>query len=100
MERDQMIWKCMRPAIVATAILTMLNSAQAEAPFPSRPITLVVPFAAGGPNDVMSRIVSEHMSRKLGQPIIVENTAGAGGTTGSTRVAKSAPDGYTLVSGH
>ena len=95
-----MIWKCMRPAIVATAILTMLNSAQAEAPFPSRPITLVVPFSAGGPNDVMSRIVSEHMSRKLGQPIIVENVGGAGGTIGSTRVAKSAPDGYTLVSGH
>ena len=59
-----------------------------------------VPFAAGGPNDVMSRIVSEHMSRKLGQPIIVENVAGAGGTIGSTRVAKSTPDGYTLVSGH
>ncbi|CAN7681296.1 tripartite tricarboxylate transporter substrate-binding protein [Bradyrhizobium sp. LjRoot220] len=78
----------------------MPNVAQADAAFPSRPITLVVPFAAGGPNDVMSRIVTEHMSRKLGQPIIVENVAGAGGTTGSTRVAKSAPDGYTLVSGH
>jgi tripartite-type tricarboxylate transporter receptor subunit TctC len=95
-----MIWKCMRPAIVATAILTVLNSAQAEATFPSRPITLIVPFSAGGPNDVMSRIVSEHMSRKLGQPIIVENVGGAGGTIGSTRVAKSTPDGYTLVSGH
>jgi tripartite-type tricarboxylate transporter receptor subunit TctC len=95
-----MILKLMRPAIVTAAVLTMLNAVHAEAPFPSRPITLVVPFAAGGPNDVMSRIVSEHMSRKLGQPIIVENVAGAGGTTGSTRVAKSAPDGYTLVSGH
>ena len=92
--------KRIRPVIVAAALLTMLNAAKAEAPFPSRPITLVVPFAAGGPNDVMSRIVSEHMSRTLGQPIIVENVAGAGGTTGSTRVAKSSPDGYTLVSGH
>ena len=92
--------KRIHPVVVAAAVLTMLNAAKAEAPFPTRPITLVVPFAAGGPNDVMSRIVSEHMSRKLGQPIIVENTAGAGGTTGSTRVAKSAPDGYTLVSGH
>src|SRR3954453_9268090 len=89
-----------RSAVVAAAVLTMPAAARAEAPFPSRPITLVVPFAAGGPNDVMSRIVSENMSRKLGQPIIVENVAGAGGTVGSTRVAKSAPDGYTLVSGH
>jgi tripartite-type tricarboxylate transporter receptor subunit TctC len=92
--------KRIRPFIAAATVLTLLNAAKAEAPFPSRPITLVVPFAAGGPNDVMSRIVSEHMSRKLGQPIIVENVAGAGGTTGSTRVAKSTPDGYTLVSGH
>jgi putative tricarboxylic transport membrane protein len=89
-----------RSVVVAAAVLTMPGAARAEAPFPSRPITLVVPFAAGGPNDVMSRIVSEHMSRKLGQPIIVENVAGAGGTIGTTRVAKSAPDGYTLVSGH
>ena len=95
-----MILKRKRIGLVAAAVLTMLNAAQAESPFPSRPITLIVPFAAGGPNDVMSRIVSEHMARKLGQPIIVENIAGAGGTTGSTRVAKSAPDGYTLVSGH
>lgn len=86
--------------LAAAAVLTMPGAARAETSFPTRPITLVVPFAAGGPNDVMSRIVTEHMSRKLGQPIIVENVAGAGGTTGSTRVAKSAPDGYTLVSGH
>jgi len=92
--------KYARSAVVAAAVLTMPAAVRAEAPFPSRPITLVVPFAAGGPNDVMSRIVSEYMSRKLGQPIIVENVAGAGGTVGSTRVAKSAPDGYTLVSGH
>ena len=59
----------------------------------------MVPFAAGGPNDVMSRIVTEHMSRTLGQPIIIENVAGAGGTTVRRRVAAS-PDGYTFVSGH
>jgi len=74
--------------------------AQAQAPYPTRHITLVVPFSAGGPNDVMSRIVAAHISRSLGQTVVVENVSGAGGTTGTSRVASSAPDGYTLVSGH
>jgi tripartite-type tricarboxylate transporter receptor subunit TctC len=93
----------MRHAAILTLVaigFAPLPDALAQAPFPSRPITLVVPFAAGGPNDVMSRIVTQHMSRTLGQPIVIENVAGAGGTTGSARVAASAPDGYTLVSGH
>ena len=88
-------------ALLMSAIaLAMANPAAAQGTYPTRPITLVVPFAAGGPNDVMSRIVAEHMSRTLGQPIIIENAAGAGGTTGSARVAQAAPDGYTLLSGH
>ncbi len=58
------------------------------------------PFAAGGPTDVIARIVGEHMSRTLGQTIVVENVAGAGGTTGITRAAKSTPDGYTIAMGH
>src|SRR3954469_8733004 len=67
--------------------------------FPSRPIAMIVVFAPGGPTDVLARIVAEHMSRTLGQRVIVENLAGAGGTTGGARGAKAAPDGYTLTVG-
>ena len=63
--------------------------------YPTRPITLIVPFAAGGPTDVIARIVGEHMSRTLGQQLVIENVVGAGGTTGSTRAKRAAPDGYT-----
>ena len=64
--------------------------------YPERPITLVVPFAAGGPTDIISRLMAEPMSRALGQQVIVENVVGAGGTVGVTRVAKAPPDGYML----
>jgi tripartite-type tricarboxylate transporter receptor subunit TctC len=74
--------------------------AAAQSDYPRRPITLIVPFAAGGPTDVVARIIGEHMSRTLGQPIIIENVVGAGGTTASTRAARSAPDGYTIEMGH
>ena len=67
--------------------------------YPSRPITLVVPYAAGGGNDVMARVVAEKMSRTLGQQIVIENRAGAGGSNATRQVARSAPDGYTLVIG-
>jgi len=67
--------------------------------YPNRPITLVVPYAAGGGNDVMARTVAEKMSRTLGQQIVVENRAGAGGTIATRQVARAAPDGYTLVIG-
>lgn len=92
----------MRRALLAAIVLVcaMPLAAAAQAPFPTRPMKLVVPFAAGGPNDVMSRIVAEHMSRSLGQMVVVENVPGAGGTIGSARVAASAPDGYSFVSGH
>ncbi|MGL5362549.1 MAG: tripartite tricarboxylate transporter substrate-binding protein, partial [Bosea sp. (in: a-proteobacteria)] len=73
--------------------------AVAQSNYPNKPITMVVAFAAGGPTDVIARMVSEHMSRTLGQQIIVENSAGAGGTTATTRVAQAAPDGYTLNMG-
>ena len=77
------------------------RSAQAQAPetYPTRNITLIVPFAAGGRTDVAARIVGEHMSRTLGQQLVVENVGGAGGTTGSTRAMRAAPDGYTIVMG-
>ncbi|WP_295846152.1 tripartite tricarboxylate transporter substrate-binding protein [Tardiphaga sp.] len=93
--------KCFWPGRLAIAALALAaGAASAQPSFPIKPVTLIVPFAAGGPNDVMSRIVAEHMSRTFGQPILIENVAGAGGTTGSARVAVSQPDGYTLLSGH
>ena len=67
--------------------------------YPTRPITLVVPYAAGGGNDVMARIVADKMSRTLGQQIVIDNRAGAGGSMATRAVAKAAPDGYTLVLG-
>ena len=77
-----------------------IGSALAAEVYPSKPITIVVPFAAGGPNDVLARLVSDHMSRTLAQPVLVENAVGAGGTIGSARVAKAQGDGYTLLSGN
>ncbi|HLN39480.1 MAG TPA: tripartite tricarboxylate transporter substrate-binding protein [Xanthobacteraceae bacterium] len=68
--------------------------------YPSRPITMVVPFAAGGPTDVVGRLMAEHMGRTLGQNVIVEDVTGAAGSIGVGRVAKAAPDGYTLSIGH
>lgn len=94
----------MRPMILALgAALTFAAAAPQNASaqaYPSRGITMVVPFAAGGPTDVIARIVSDHMSRTLGQNIVVENVAGAGGTTGSLRVSRAAPDGYTVMMGN
>jgi len=84
---------------VALAALAGLASG-ASAQYPDKPITLIVPFAAGGPTDTIARIAAEHMGRTLGKTFVVENVAGAGGTTGITRGATSAPDGYTIMMGH
>ncbi len=87
-------------AVAASGLaLALSTGAVAQSNYPNKPITMVVAFAAGGPTDVIARMVSEHMSRTLGQQIIVENSAGAGGTTATARVAQSAPDGYTLNMG-
>jgi Tripartite tricarboxylate transporter family receptor len=67
--------------------------------YPNKSISVVVPFPAGGPSDVVARIVTEHMGRTLGQQMVVENVAGAGGTLGTARVAAARPDGYTLLAG-
>jgi tripartite-type tricarboxylate transporter receptor subunit TctC len=76
-------------------------SAQAQSQtYPTRSITMIVPFAAGGPTDVIARIVTGHMAQTLGQTIIIENVVGAGGTTATTRAARAANDGYTLITGH
>jgi tripartite-type tricarboxylate transporter receptor subunit TctC len=75
-------------------------AAHAQQPFPVRPITVIVPFAAGGPTDVLTRILGQHMGQTLGQQIVVENVTGGGGSIGAARVAKAAPDGYTMVMGN
>jgi len=80
------------------ALPAVLRLARAQT-FASRPITMIVPFPVGGGTDLTARIVSEPMSRTLGQPIVIENFAGAGGTTGSTRAMRANPDGYTVEMG-
>jgi len=83
------------------AVLMLLGGVGAQAEtFPSHQVTIIVPFAAGGPSDVIARIVGEQMSRRLGQPFVIENVNGAGGTIGATRAARATPDGYTVVMGH
>lgn len=86
-----------RRALLATAFLGAPAVARAQGAYPSRPIRVVVPFAAGGIIDVVARIISEPLSRRLGQPIVIENTPGAGSTIGARNVTRAAPDGYTLL---
>ena len=85
-------------AICASVALTAMALAQET--YPSRQITLVVPYAAGGPSDSIARLVGELMGARLGQTFVIENVAGAGGTTGAARVAKAEADGYTLLIHH
>ncbi|HEY1542682.1 MAG TPA: tripartite tricarboxylate transporter substrate-binding protein [Xanthobacteraceae bacterium] len=86
-------------AVALAAALVAAAPAVAQN-YPQRPITIIVPFAAGGPTDILARLLGDHMSRTLHQAVIVEDVTGAGGTIGSTRAAKAAPDGYTLVMGN
>jgi tripartite-type tricarboxylate transporter receptor subunit TctC len=89
----------LKPFIHITALLLGLAAtgpAAAQA-FPGHPITMVVAFPAGGPTDVMARLIAERMATRLGQQIVIENLGGAGGTIGAARVARAAPDGYTLM---
>jgi tripartite-type tricarboxylate transporter receptor subunit TctC len=82
------------------AALLLCAASAVQAQYPERPITFVVPFAAGGATDALARSFAERMARGAKQPIIIENVAGAGGTVGATRVAKARPDGYTFLVGH
>ena len=85
--------------IMAVSALAMLSRPAAAQEWPARPITLVVPYAAGGPNDTITRLLSGRLAEILNGQIIIENVGGAGGMTGANRVAKAAPDGYTLLLG-
>lgn len=95
-----------RRALLAACLVTGLpafgstaNAQSAPTPYPSRAITIIVPYGAGSSTDILTRVISKQLSQDLGQPVIVENKAGAGGALGSAQVAKSVPDGYTLVMG-
>ena len=91
----------MRRAVCAVLLAWVALAMPSRADtYPSRPITVIVPFAAGGPSDAMMRILAEHMKRTLGQPVLVENVTGAGGSIGVGRAVRSKPDGYTVSFGH
>ncbi len=90
----------MKRTLLSLAALALAAFGALAQGFPTRPITMIVPFSAGGPTDIIARIVGDHMSRTLGQQVVVENVVGVGGTTGITRGAQSTPDGYTIMMGH
>lgn len=91
--------KRLAAGIAAALCLIIGGPASAQDKWPSKPITVVVPFAAGGNTDVMARIFAEHLSKKLGAQFVIENKAGAGGVTGLNAAAKAPPDGYTIAVG-
>ncbi len=85
--------------VIATALTFVAGSALAQA-YPAKPVTWIVPFAAGGPTDALARSIAERVGREIGQAIIIDNTPGAGGTVGASKAARAAPDGYTMLVGH
>src|ERR1051325_9912953 len=89
----------MKKLLIACMLAGLATAAAAET-YPSRPITMIVPFGAGGPTDALARILAQRMSQSLGQQVLIENVTGASGTIGIGRVARAAPDGYTLVIGN
>ena len=95
-----MMMPLVRAAIAAASLLAIFVVAAHAQDWPTRPVTMVVPFAAGGPIDFAARLVGPRLSEALGQQVIVENIGGAGGMTGANRVARAAPDGYTFLFGN
>jgi tripartite-type tricarboxylate transporter receptor subunit TctC len=89
-----------RLTVAAVAAMLAIVTPAGAQNYPSKPITIIVPFAAGGPTDALARVLGERMRQSLGQTILVENVTGAGGTLGVARAVRSAPDGYTLSIGH
>ena len=91
--------RLLRLAVCSATLPTVTRIARAQA-YPTRPITIVVPFPAGGPTDTIARIMAEGMRASLGQTVVVENTTGANGSIGVGRVARAVPDGYVISIGH
>ena len=89
----------MHPIRAVLAVVLLAASVVAHAQWPTKPVRFVVPFPAGGSTDVVGRLIAEHLRQGLGQSFVIDNRAGAGGTTGSDAVAKAAPDGYTMLIG-
>src|SRR3981081_291544 len=89
----------MKVPVAFIAFVALAAPAAAQEAYPTRPITLIVPFAAGGTSDVIARLAAEQMSQALGRRVVNENVAGAGGSTALTRTARAAPDGYTIAIG-
>ncbi len=94
------LWRTCRTAVGVALVLGVGNVPARADGYPVRQVTMTVPYAAGGPTDVIARILGDHMGRTLGQTFVVDNAAGAGGTIAADKVAKSAPDGYTLLIHH
>ena len=84
----------------AVALAAIAGTAGAQDAYPTQPVTIVVPFAAGGPTDTVTRLIAEPMSKELGQQVVIQNVAGAGGTLAAGQVAKASPDGYTILMHH
>src|SRR5262245_47660772 len=89
-----------RRVALTAVLIACIGTAALSQSYPTRPIKLMVPFPPGGPVDVAARIISQHLPRTLGQPVIVENRAGAAGALGAKTVAAAEPDGYTLLCGN
>jgi tripartite-type tricarboxylate transporter receptor subunit TctC len=94
-----MSMRFIKTVLCAFAAAAAVGAAQAQA-YPTKPITWIVPFAAGGPTDALARSIAERVARELGQPIVIANSAGAGGTIGAAKAARATPDGYTMLVGH
>jgi tripartite-type tricarboxylate transporter receptor subunit TctC len=97
-----MSWHRTIPSFIAGLVAAHMSAAGPAAAqiYPTRPVTIVVPFAAGGGNDILARLLAQHMGQALGQQFVIENRAGAGGTIGARAVSKAPPDGHTLMVGH
>src|SRR5471030_1091734 len=92
--------RMMKLPVAFAALVALTMPAAAQDAYPARPITMVVPFAAGGASDVIARLIAEQMGQALGQRLVIENVVGAGGATGMTRAARAVADGYTIAIGN
>ena len=93
-------WRLTVVVLVGIIMASAASHARAEGRYPSRPITMVVPFAAGGPTDILGRLIGQAIGPMLGQQVVIEDVTGAGGTIGAAKAARAAPDGYTMVMGN